>query len=110
MDDSAKNKFRDDSVENICQYNDIVTDEGSSESEFADSVTSTPDTENSTDFWDDTGSSIENMTKIFKDLTTANSTLTREEVEVHCSVFSIYYLIHIKLSYFNTIQMLGKYR
>lgn len=96
MDDSTKNIFSDDSVESICAYNDIVADEASSESEFADSVTSTPDIGNSTEQWDDPGSSVESMVNIFKELTTANSTLTENEVEVHCCVFSLYYLIHIR--------------
>lgn len=96
MDDSAKNDFRDNSVENICEYNDIVADEASSESEFADSVTGAPDTENSIEQWDDTGSSVESMANIFKELTTVNSTLTEDDVEVHCFVFSLYNLIHIR--------------
>lgn len=96
MDDSAKNNFRDDNVENICECYDYVADEASSENEFAESVTSTPDTENSAEHLDDTGSSVESMANIFKELSTANSPLTEDEVEVLCSVFSLYYLIHIR--------------
>lgn len=87
MDDSAKNNFRD--VENYCEYNELVADEDSNESEMADSLPSPPDTENHT-LWDGTGSSAENMTDIFKHLSTINCTLTEDELEVHCSLYSVH--------------------
>lgn len=90
MDDSEKNNFRD--VENICEWNDIVADEDSNEIKIEDSVPSTPDTENCTELWYDTGSSVENTTGIFQDLTTGNCTLTGDDVEVHCSGIQSIYL------------------
>lgn len=73
-------------------------------------VTSTSNTENSTEQWHDTGNSVESMTSIFKELTTTNSTLNEDEVEVHCCVQFILFKSYQILTIFNIIQIFEKYR